>query len=196
MKKGASATNGKSSTYSPEEYFEIGKIANTHGLKGELRVYPYTDERESFEEFDGIYIEGEQGLFEIESIRYVKNMVLVKLKGYDDINEVLRWKDKAIYMNKDAYGELDEDTNFVVDLIGLKVVDEKRGFIGTVKDVLQNRAQDLYVVSLLDGREAFIPGVKAFIKKVDLKTGTIDVTLIDGLIEDPVVVSDDAEDRE
>lgn len=166
----------------PKEYFKVGQIVNTHGLRGEVKVYPYTEENEVFEEYEALFIQGEAKPYEIESIRYVKNMVLVKFDGLDDINSVERLLQRDVFVPRALYELPDEDTFFVVDLIGLDVVDEQHGPLGKLMDVLQNTAQDIYVVQDQTGKQVLIPAVKAFVKKIDMENKCITVTLIEGML--------------
>jgi len=157
----------------------IGKIVNTQGLKGDLRIYPNTDYLERFEEIEYLYIEGLDEKFYIEKVRYKKNLAIVKFKGYNHINDVEKYKNRVVYTEK---VELEEDLVYVEDIIGFKVVDEKKGEIGILEDVLQNPAHDLYLVKTPHGEEVLIPVVDEFLKEIDLDEGIIHVTLIEGLI--------------
>jgi len=157
----------------------IGKIVNTQGLKGDVRIYPATDYLERFEELEYLYFEGLEEKFYIEKVRYKKNLAIVKFKGFDHINDVEKYKNVIVYTEK---VELEEDRVYVEDIIGLKVVDHQKGEIGILKDVIQNPAHDLYLVKTPDGREVLIPVVDEFVEEVDLDEGVIKVTLIEGLI--------------
>lgn len=165
--------------------FTVGKIVNTHGLKGELKVQYYTETLEDFEDFEYLLIEGEGDVkFPVEGIRSVKNTVLVQFENYDDINQVEKFKGREVYYLRNDYEALEEGVYYVVDLIGLKVIDRTRGEVGVLEDVLKNTAQDLYVIKRNDGKGVFfMPAVPAFLDKVDLNAGEIHVNLIDGLIE-------------
>lgn len=160
----------------------IGKIVNTQGLKGDVRIYPDTDYVERFEELDYLYIENESEPFEINSVRYKKNLAIVKFKGLNHINDVEKYKNRIVYTEKLDYDELEEDRYYVEDLIGMKVVDSNKGEIGELVDILQNPAHDIYVVKI-NGKDTLIPAVSEFIKDVDLENKIINVTLIEGLIE-------------
>ncbi len=168
-----------------KKVFNIGKIVNTQGLKGQVRVYPYTNYKERFEEIDKIYLDEElKSFLEIESVGYKKNLVILKLKGYNHVSEVERFKDRDIFIDRETQGQdLEEDEYFIVDLIGLKVIDENLGEIGVLKDVLQNTGQDLYVVKRPKGPDVLIPYVDAFFKEIDIEEGIIHVTLWEGMLE-------------
>ncbi len=162
----------------------IGKIVNTHGLKGEVKVYPYTNALERFEDLDHLYFDEEFKIKKrIESVRYFKNMIILKLEGYDKIEQVEKLRETPLYIDREAQGvDLDEEEYYVVDLIGLKVIDVKYGDIGVLVDVLQNTAQDLYQIKSLKGEMVLIPAVKAFIGEIDLVNGVMHTHLIDGLL--------------
>ena len=169
------------------EKIKIAKIVNAVGLKGEVKVYNYSDVRERFEELDEIIISGKkrESVKKILSVRYQGNMVILSLEGIDDRNKAEAVKDFDVYITENDLRELPEDTFYVRDLIGMRVIDEgEYGEIGTLKEVLQNTSQDVYVVRTSDGRDVLIPAVKDFIKSVDQEEGVITTTLIPGFIDD------------
>ena len=169
------------------EKIRIAKIVNAVGLKGEVKVYNYSDVRERFEELDEIIISGKdhESVRRILNVRYQGNMVILSLEGIDDRNKAEAVKNFDIYITEADLRELPEDTFYVRDLIGMKVTDEGvYGDIGTIKDVLQNTSQDIYVVRTEDGRDILIPAVKDFIKSVDTENGVITTTLIPGFIDE------------
>ena len=167
-----------------KDRFTVGKIVNTHGLKGELKVQYYTETLEDFEEFEYLLIEGEgDKKFLIEGVRSVKNTVLLQLEGYNDINQVEHFKNKEVYYLREDYNDSEEGGYFIVDLIGLDVVDRTRGKVGVLKDVLKNTSQDIYVIKKIDGSgDFFMPAVDAFLDRIDLEEGKIYVNLIEGLM--------------
>ena len=163
------------------ERFKLGQIVNAVGLKGESKVYPYTDYKERFEELDQLYIEDE--LWDIEKVRYQGNMAILKFKGVDDRNAAEALKGKYLYVDRAHARELEEDEYFVPDLLGMKVCSPEGEAYGTLKDVLQNTAQDVYVVEKPGDGLFMIPAVKQFVKKVDLDQRVITVELIEGMID-------------
>jgi 16S rRNA processing protein RimM len=164
------------------ERIKIGQVVNVVGLKGELKVYHYSDYKERFEELDKIYLG--DALQKISGVRYMKDMVILKLTGVDDRTEAEKHKGKDIYIDKTDVRELPEDTYFIFDLIGLKVIDENGAVIGTLCDVIQNSAQDLYEVERENKDRFLIPAVEEFILKIDMESRTMTVRLIEGLIEE------------
>lgn len=169
------------------EKIKIAKIVNAVGLKGEVKVYNYSDVRERFEELDEIIVSGKksESVRRIRKVRYQGNMVILTLDGVDDRNKAEALKDSDIYITEADLKELPEDTFYVRNLVGMKVVDEGiYGEIGTLRDVLQNTSQDVYVVRTADGRDILIPAVKDFIKSVDEEGGVITTSLIPGFIDE------------
>lgn len=191
------------------EKIKIGKIVNAVGLKGEAKVYSYAGENDRFEKLDRIIAGGSQSgsgqegggqsggakradckkpqsdmEFEIEKVRYQKNMVILKLRGVDDRNQAEALKDMDVFITEDDLEELPDDTFYVRDLIGCQVVDINDGKkLGVVSDLIQNSAQDIYQIDLAEGGQALIPAVEQFIKNVDIENKTITVSLIPGLID-------------
>lgn len=163
------------------ELIRIGKIVNTQGLKGDVRIYPDTDDVTKFESMAYIYVEGQDQPLHITKVRYKKNLAIVKFEGLDHINDVEKYKNKIVYTEKLAADQLEEDRHYVEDILGMKVVDERYGEIGSLKEVLKNPAHDLYVVKT-KGEDLLIPVVEAFIVEVDIENGVIKTRLIDGFI--------------
>lgn len=172
------------------EKIKIGKIVNAVALRGEVKVYSYSDRKERYEELKEILIEEKKGLkaYEIQSVRYQKNIVILKLKGVDDRNAAEALKERDIYITEADLPELPDDTFYVRDLMGCSVTDGRTGAkLGTIKEVLQGAAQDIYVISLENGKEAMIPAVAEFVKYVDMAARTVTVELIPGFIDDEAV---------
>jgi len=165
-------------------YVKIGIIVNTHGIKGEVKVKNFTDEVDRFEELDYIFIEvdGNMKEFSIQGIRYAKSLAIIKFQNYDNINDIEHFKGKDIYIEKTQLRELPEDTYHVFDLIGLNVNENGKN-IGTLVDVNQNACQDIYLVKTEEGKIIQIPAVKSFVKSIDLQKGTMEVELIEGMVQ-------------
>lgn len=159
----------------------IGKIVNAVGLKGEVKVYCYTDRKERFAELQSIWVEDDRR--EIETVRPHGNTVILKLRGIEDRNASEAQKNKGVYMEESDLTELPEDTYYVRDLIGMTILNEDGTKLGILGDVLQNSAQDLYEIRLPEGRSVLLPVVKEFVRKVDLGENAITVSLPKGLLE-------------
>lgn len=160
----------------------IGQVVNVVGLKGELKVYHYSDYKERFEELAQIYLGNTQ--YKIAGVRYNKEIVILKLAGIDDRTEAEKHKGEDVYIDKADVRELPEDTYYIFDLIGLNVIDEGGEVIGTLCDVIQNSAQDLYEIERENKDKFLIPAVEEFILKIDMKSRTMTVRLIEGLFEE------------
>lgn len=167
-----------------EEYLEIGQIVNTNGLKGFLKVKPLTDDITRFEDLETIYIQKAKELieFKIQDVKYNKNMVLLKLEGIDDITEAEKYKNCYIKINREDAVELEEDSYFIVDIIGSEVFTEEGEDLGKVVDVLQTGSNDVYTVKTLDGKEILLPAIEDVIKNVDIENKKIVIHLMEGLI--------------
>ena len=168
------------------ENIKIRRIVNAVGLKGDVKVYNYSDYKERFEEIDEVLIERRDGIerLNIESVRYQKNMVILKLEGVDDRTGAEKLKEHDVFIGEDDLRVLPEDTFYLWDLEDCLVINTDTGeTLGKVKDVLQNSAHDIYEIELSKGGTAMIPAVEEFIKKVDVQEKKIYVKLIPGLID-------------
>lgn len=159
---------------------KIGKIVNAVGLKGEVKVYNYSGSRARYESHGHIFAGVTKR--EIEKSRYVKGTVILKLSGIDDRSAAEASKGEDIYIDEADLPELPEGEFFIRDLIGLEVFDDAGAAIGSLCDVIQNSAQDLYEVEMTGGRKILIPAVEEFIVGVDIEKKRMTVKLIEGLI--------------
>lgn len=164
-----------------EKFFNVGKIVGTHGVRGEVKLYPYTDDLEQFSEYEFLWLDKEKVF--IESTRIHKNMVLIKFKGYKDANEVMPIINKLVYIERTAKIN-DGDGHYIVDLLGCQILNEAGDVIGELKDVLQNTSQDIYLIKRVDGKGDFmLPVVDEFVKEIDIEKRQIRVHLIEGIME-------------
>jgi len=167
-----------------KEYLEIGQIVNTNGLKGMLKIKPFTDDITRFEKLEVIYIQKGQELLakNIEEVKYVKNMVLLKLEGIDNIEEAEKYRNMYLKIDKEDIGDIPEDSYLVVDMLKCNVYTEKNELLGKMIDVLSTGSNDVYVVKTEEGKEVLLPAIKDVIKEIDIKNKKIIVNLMDGLI--------------
>lgn len=163
------------------EKIKIGKIVNTVGLKGEVKVYNYSDSIEIYETIESIYVEDR--LTVIENVRAQKNMVILKLEGADDRNAAEALRGKELYITEDDLPELPEGQYYVRDLIGMSVAEEDGNLLGHVTDVLQNTAQDIFEVESENGKKLLIPKVEQFVLDIDAEKREITVRLIEGMLD-------------
>lgn len=159
----------------------IGKIVNAVGLKGEVKVYNYSDSPEAYQRTPAIYVEDQ--LMDIENVRMQKSMVILKLAGIDDRNASEAARGKELYITEADLPELEEGQFYVRDLIDMEVVEEDGTVIGKVTDVLQNTAQDIFEVEMAGGRKVLIPKVDEFVLDIAAKSRRIVVRLIEGLLD-------------
>ena len=167
-----------------EQMLRVGVITSTHGVRGELKVFPTTDDAKRFKTLKKVILDGREPLeLSIEQVKFFKNMVILKFKGYDNINDVETWRQRDLLITRDQAVELKEDEYFITDLIGLTVVNEEEAVLGRVKDVLETGANDVYVVELTGGKELLLPAIKDCILNVDLEGGRMKVHVLDGLMD-------------
>ena len=162
------------------KYLEIGQIVNTFGIKGEVKIIPYTDDINQFKKINIIYIKNKT--IEIESAKFHKNFVILKLKGIDTVGdaEILRGEIISI---KRSNKKLPQNTYYIADLIGLEVYsDENNEYIGKVKDIYNTGANDIYIVENNESKEILLPAIKEVIKQIDLENNKIIVHILKGLI--------------
>ena len=167
-----------------EEYFEIGQIVNTSGLKGVLKIKPFTDDIKKFSNLKTIYIKTKNDLveFKTEQVRYVKNMVMLKLAGIDTVEEAEKYRNLYIKILRDQEEELEEGSYYVVDILGCKVNTDANQELGKIVDVFQTGSNDVYVVKDEQGKQILLPAIKDVIKNVDIKNKIITVHLLEGLV--------------
>lgn len=167
-----------------EEYLEIGQIVNTFGIKGQVKVVPFTDDITQFDTLKQIYIEKRKNLelFEIEKSNYHKNMIILKLKGIDTLEQAESLRNCYIKINRKDARKLPEGTYFIVDLIGLDVYTDEEKLLGTLEDIYNAGSSDIYVVRTSEGKQILLPAIKDVIKKVDIENKKVIVHIIEGLI--------------
>lgn len=166
------------------KFIQVGKIVNTQGIKGEIKIIPFTDDIYRFDKLEKIYIGKEKLKLEITKVWYKKNTVILKFKGYDNINDVEKFKNQNIYVDEKDKIELKDNQYFIFDIIGCKVLDTSNKEIGTVVDIIEAGSSDIYVVEGNSKYEEYlIPGVKEFIKDINIEEKRIKIDPIEGMIE-------------
>lgn len=163
--------------------YRVGKVTNTHGLRGDMKIYPHTDYPERFGEIQYIYFEGDEKKYDIEKVKYHKSIPIIKLKGIDSIEEAEKYREKELFIDEQNTRTLEEDEYMVSDLIGLVASLEDGTILGRVVNVLPYSANDIYVVESEDEKEYLIPARKEFVPVVDIKNGIMVVRPIKGMIE-------------
>jgi 16S rRNA processing protein RimM len=172
------------------EYLEIGEIVNTHGVKGELKVIPLTDNPERYNYLTWVYID-KNGLlerFDIESARIAKGNVLLKLKGIDNSDAAVKLKGLYLKVNRENAVKLPEGSYFICDLVGCEVIDIVAGKLGILADVLKTGSNDVYVVSneTNSGKEILIPALKEIVIDISTVDKKITISLPKGLLDNEI----------
>ena len=162
-----------------QDKFEIGKIVNTFGIKGEVKVIPYTDDIEQFKKIKNIYVNND--VMEIESVRYHKNTIILKFKGIDTMNDAENIKNSILKIQR-TKKKLPQNTYYITDLIGVDVYTDEDKLLGKVKDIYNTGANDIYIVETSENKEILLPAIKEVIKKVDIENKKIIVHILKGLI--------------
>ena len=163
------------------EKIMIGKIVNVVGLKGEVKVYNYSDSDEIYRTTEAVYVGDD--LVGIENVRLQKNMVILKLAGISDRDGAEAVRGKELFITESDLPELPEGQYYIRDLIGMTVKKENGEILGKVSDVLQNTAQDIFEVENADGRKILIPKVDQFVLEIDKAAGEIRVRLIECMLD-------------
>ena len=168
-----------------EDLLQVGIITSTHGVRGEVKVYPTTDDPRRFRRLKEVILDtGREKLnLEIEGVKFFKQFVILKFKGLDNINDIEKYRQKSLFVTRKNAVRLQRDEYFIADLIGLKVQDEDGKELGTVKDVIETGANDVYEVEMADGRSLLLPAIKQCILNVDVENGTMQVHVLEGLLD-------------
>ncbi len=168
-----------------EETLRVGVITSTHGVRGEVKVFPTTDDPERFKKLKEVLLDTGKGQIplKIQHVKFFKNMVILKFKGFDNINDIEIYKGKDLLVTRENAVELGPDENFIPDLIGLSVVSDQGELLGTLTDVLLTGANDVYEVTMPQGKKLLLPAIKQCVLKVDLEEGEILVHVLDGLMD-------------
>lgn len=166
-----------------EDLFKVGVITSTHGIKGEVKVFPTTDDANRFKKLKNVILDtGKEKIdMEIASVKFFKNMVILKFKGIDDINDVEKYKKSELYVTRENAVKLKKDEYFIADLIGMEVVSDEDEELGVIDDVLQTGANDVYVIKKPGTSDLLVPAIKDCIKEVDVEGGKMLVHLLPGL---------------
>ena len=162
-----------------EDLLRVGVISSAHGIKGEVNVFPTTDEPEMFAQWKTLrLVEKKQSrLIHVRGAKYFKNMVILSIEEIADRNQA------ELYITRDQAAPCGENENFITDLIGLSVIDENGEELGKCTDVFQTGANDVYEIELLDGRKVLFPAIPSCILDVDLEKGIMTVHVMAGLID-------------
>ncbi|WP_294237588.1 ribosome maturation factor RimM [Pseudobutyrivibrio sp.] len=171
-----------------EDLYQVGSITQTHGIRGEVKVFPLTDDISRFKNMKNLLLDGGKDGYislEVENARPQKNLVILKFKGIDNINDIEKYKGQGLYVTKENRVELKDDEYFIADLIGCEVyvdTDADKKF-GTISDVMETGANDVYEITLENGKTVLVPAIKECILNVDIEGGRVDIHLLEGLMD-------------
>lgn len=168
-----------------EQLLRVGVISSTHGVRGEVKVYPTTDDVGRFKKLKKVVLDTgrEQLELEIAGVKFFKNQVILKFKGIDNINDIEKYKGKDLLVHREEAVKLEENENYVADLIGLSVVTEEGQTLGVLTEVMETGANDVYVVETEDGRELLLPAIRECILDVDLEEEVMTIHVMSGLFD-------------
>lgn len=168
-----------------EKLLRIGVISSTHGIRGEVKVFPTTDDVTRFQKLKQVILDTgkEQIELEIERVKFFKQFVILKFKGIDTINEIEQYKGKDLLVTRENAIPLEEDEYFIADLIGLKVVSDEGETLGILKDVLQTGANDVYIVEREENKDLLLPAIRQCILETNLEEGRMTVHVLEGLFD-------------
>lgn len=163
---------------------QVGVITQTHGIRGEVKVFPTTDDATRFKKLKEVILDNgkERLTMTIEGVKFFKKFVILKFKGYDNINDIEKYKNAKLLVPREKAVKLQKDEYFIADLIGMKVVTEDGTAFGVLKDVLETGANDVYIVNTEDGKEVLLPAIKECVRNIDMENTTITVHIMDGLL--------------
>ena len=167
-----------------EDLLKVGVITTTHGVRGEIKVFPTTDDAERFLELEYVLLDTGRELrrLDIKNVRFFKNLVILKFDGIDNINDIEKYKGKDLWIPREEAQELGEDEYYIADLQGLNVVLEDGTEFGTLRDVMETGANDVYIIDSNEHGEVLLPAIKECILDVDLEKNTMTVQLMKGLL--------------
>lgn len=168
-----------------EKTLRVGVITSTHGLRGEVKVFPTTDDVKRFDYLKNVIVDmkREQVELEVTGVKYFKKFVILKFKGYDDINDIQQFVKKDLLVTRENAVKLEEGEYFICDLVGCRIITEEGEELGVLKDILQTAANDVYIVERPDGKELLIPSIPQCILERNIQEGYIRVHLLKGLLD-------------
>lgn len=167
-----------------EQLLQVGVISSTHGVRGEVKVFPTTDDAKRFKKLKHVILDtGREHLdLEVEGVKFFKQFVILKFEGIDNINDIEKYKGKSLLVTREHAVKLRKDEYFIADMIGLTVYTEDEQEFGTLKDVLETGANDVYIIQSLQHGEVLVPAIKQCILDVDIDNRRMKIHLLEGLV--------------
>lgn len=168
-----------------EQFLRVGVISSTHGVRGEVKVFPTTDDPARFKKLKKVILDTNNGHMELEiqGVKFFKNQVILKFKGYDNINDIEKYKGMDLLVSREDAVPLEENENFIVDLIDMTVVTDTGEVLGTLTDVMQTGANDVYVVETPQKKEILLPAIRDCILDVNVEEKRMLVHVLEGLLD-------------
>mgnify|MGYP002529526211 CR=1 FL=1 len=168
-----------------EDLLKVGVITTTHGVRGEVKVFPTTDDAERFLDIEYVLLDTGKELrrLNIQNVKFFKNLAILKFEGIDNINDIEMYKGRELWIPREEAQELGEDEYYVADLIGMEVLLENGEKFGVLRDVMETGANDVYEVEMADGRSLLLPAIKQCILNVDVENGMMQVHVLEGLLD-------------
>ena len=167
-----------------EQLLQVGVISSTHGVRGEVKVFPTTDDVKRFKKLKKVILDTgkEQLPLEIEGVKFFKQFVILKFRGIDNINDIEKYKGKRLLVDREHAVKLKKDEYFIADMIGMDVFTEDGELFGALKDVMETGANDVYIIEMSDGKEVLVPAIKQCILDVDIENRKMGIHLLEGLV--------------
>ena len=161
-------------------------MTSVHGIKGEVKVFPTTDDSRRFKKLKQVYLDtGKEMLpLEIEGVKFFKQMVILKFKGYENPDDVMKFRQKELWIDRKDAVRLSKDEYFIADLIDMEVCDEEGKLIGTLKDVISTGANDVYTIRTPEGKQLLFPAIGDVVVETDLEQGIMRIRPLEGLFDD------------
>ncbi len=168
-----------------EDLFRIGSVSTTHGVHGEVKVYPTTDDPGRYKKIKEVILDNgkEKKTAHIEQTKFFKQMVIVKFKECNSMDEAEKLRGYELYVTREHAIPLNKNEYYIADLIGMKVLTDEGSELGMIDDVLQTGANDVYVVKQPSGKDILLPAIKDCILSVDVEAGLMKVHVLDGLLD-------------
>ncbi len=169
-----------------EQFLRVGVISSTHGVRGEVKVFPTTDDPERFKVLKKVLLDTgkEHRELEITGVKFFKNQVILKFKGYDNINDIEIYKGMDLLIPREDAVPLEENENYIADLIDMTVVTDDGKTLGILVDVLQTGANDVYVVETPGKKEILLPAIRDCILDVNVEEKNMRVHILEGLLDE------------
>lgn len=169
-----------------EDLLQVGVITQTHGIKGEVKVFPTTDDVNRFKKLKHVILDtGKENIeLEVEGVKFFKQYAILKFKGIDNINDIEKYKGKNLLVTRENAVKLKKNEYFIADMIGMKIVTEEENEFGILKDVLQTGANDVYIIETTDNKEVLLPAIKQCILNIDIENQVMKVHIMEGLLDE------------